>query len=589
MGSPVKRQRLDGEETQPQPSAAKYPFIHHDRWMEKYMDSADDALILVSGPATSFRESASSVMSSRPTALWFSLGQDSKVSSQARSAQYSAVAHSPFVSQEHFAPTIEESEEDGMLLYSKWDSVRKYIEFRTQKIPPTISHPFIFSDLFFQAVVADVISNAFHRDPSLYKSVWPGTVMGIPVSNEGELADLAIARTAGFAQKILPWMWEKSNRSEILSEIIEGIQNTKSDLLIPYHGLILSPWFGGILFRLAQLFFKITVVRSQLSPGWDDSCFVFCQGKRESSKLVDKAFKLLTRLVVKPEAQSTLPLWGYSVPPACFNDPCLCDWLRAVNAQLMGSTRLTDQSQSLLKLASQFRLKKFLFPNASEQLVGFYFGSFNPVHENHIALALFAKERLGLDHVVFVPNNDENDEKKEVLVALNHRVSMLRARIEHIEGMEVMEPPKSTKRWESKAEIAEERTAKLFEESESRGQVALILGQDSWNNAVLGSSRDKVTRHFIGISKLVKTKFLVFPRTQESDIPVLPAPKPIRENVNVVEGFVDPIEGLSSSRLRQGLKNREMDQGTPIGLHPSVFQYICSNKLYLGKPCAQLW
>ncbi len=573
-----KKQRLDFQDDEDvKTHTPKYPYIDHDKWMKKHVEGAertivvtesDDGIPALSGPPTA-----------RPTPSWFSLGADSQVSTQARSAQYSAVAHSPHPDLRSPVVSEETEEDDGLMLYSKWDMVNKYIEFRLN-LPDRIYHPYFSSDVFREAVIADIVSNSVRRDPALYKSVWPRSIMGIPgVVEESNVAELAIAQTEkndAAIQDKLPWSWETANRRDFIIQVIEAVGHTSKDLVIPFHGLILSPWVSGILFRLSQLFFKITVVRSQLSPSWDDSCFIFCQGKRASSKLVDKAFKLLTKLVPEnPENDS----WGYSVPPVCFTDPCLSDWLRSVNAQLMGPSRVSLTSGVVLptinQLASQFRLKKYLFPNARTATVGFYFGSFNPVHENHVALAEFAIKNLGLYRVLFVPNDDDHEEKKDMLVPRVQRAEILRVR-----GLEVLEPSGSTKRWEAKAAIAEEYTNRLFEESEMSGIPALLLGQDSWNKAVLGSSRDKVTRHFIGISKLVKTKIFIFPRTNcDSETGVLPAPKPIRENIEIVDGYSDPLTGLSSSGLREILRTERTE--CPTGIHPSVFKYISEHNLYI--------
>jgi hypothetical protein len=178
---------------------------------------------------------------------------------------------------------------------------------------------------------------------------------------------------------------------------------------------------------------------------------------------------------------------------------------------------------------------------------------------------------------MYVPNNDEHAVKKDDLLSLSHRVCMLKIRSHAEPGdwMDVAEPSGSTKRWESKAEIAEKICSSMFEESPVSGVPVLILGQDSWNKAVLGSSRDKTTRHFIGISKLVKMQFFIFPRTNQEE-PVLPTPKPIRDNVSVIEGYTDPFENLSSSRIRESIRN-----GVHVdGIHESVIGYIRNNKLY---------
>ena len=544
----------------------KYPFVNYDSWLlsQPRSDSISfglDESLIGNGAAST---------GPRPSPVWFGLGAESAVSPQCRSAQYSAVAHSPF------AASFGDNDNLVPSMYTAGDCLESFCELR-QSIPAAISLPYSDTNLIRHAELADIISNAVKRDPALYKHVWPASVLGIAVT-EG-VADLAVAQTpvsATHAER-MPWQWELLNRGDILKAIVEALEHCNGDLVIPFRGLMLSQWVAGLLFRLSQIFVKITVVRSQLTPRVDDVCFIFCQTKRGSSKLVDKAVKMLTRLSLDSDI-SEGKNWGYSAPPVCFTDPAMVTWLKSVNAQLVGFVKRSfvppTEYPSIDRLASQFRLKKFLFPEAPVEVVGFYFGSFNPVHENHIALAQFALDHLGVNRVVFVPNFDGNDEKEDVL-PIQHRAAMLKARLQGTAGMDTVTPSAPTKRWEAKASFAEETVTRIFEESRSSGQPALLLGQDSWNKAVLGSSRDKTTRHFIGISKLVKVKFIIFPRTDQAE-PVLPAPKPIRENITIVDGFADPIPGLSSSKVRNAFQRGE----TPQGVHASVSEYIRTHRLY---------
>lgn len=583
MSNSPKRHRVELQGTDVKSFGhEKYPFVDHDQWMQNFSAPSGSLFVSASDDRNESSAAGQQIFTARPVPVWLTLATEGGVSDQCRSAQYSAVAHSPTVSADS------QGEESLMMMYSSWEYVNNYIAFRSS-LPNNILHPFSESGLYFEALVADVISNSVRRDPSLYKSIWPVSMLGITMVEPHGVADLAVARTRSGSneQARLPWTWELNNRQEIVTRIIEGLNATRNDLLVPFQGLILSPWVAGVLFRLTQLFFKVTVVRSQVSPRWDDTCFIFCQGKRSSSKLVDKAHKLLTRLISNTYPASNCK-WGYSVPPVCFSDPVWIGWLRNINTQLIGAVRpsapfQSETYESIYKLSSRLRLKKYLFPNEPNTLIGFYFGSFNPVHENHIALAEYAHKQLGLSRIVFVPNSDEHEAKKEELLPMDHRVSMLEARASSIDWMSVLKPPGSTKRWESKAEIAEDACSSLMQDAPSIGVPALLLGQDSWNKAVLGSSRDKITRHFIGISKLVNAKFFIFPRNEGQDIgqPVLPAPKPIRDNVAVVDGYRDPITDLSSSRIRQTLRMNFLE--CPEGLHVRVYEYVRANNLYASS------
>jgi len=264
-------------------------------------------------------------------------------------------------------------------------------------------------------------------------------------------------------------------------------------------------------------------------------------------------------------------------------------WVKSVNIQLMSPVihaapgALTYVAQSVPTIerwASNLRIKKYLFwQDAVEQHpIGFYFGSFNPIHENHVALAQYAHDCLGVEKVFFVPNQDGNKDKESTVLPLEERLGMIRARIDGIEFFDTVSPNTSTQRWEAKANIAEAMTNKLFENFRSSGQPVLLLGEDSWNKAVIGSSRDKTTRHFIGIAKIVKSQIFVFPRAKTCEEIVNP-PKPIRELTKVISDYSDPIVGLSSSMIREKLMSTNKPDQID-GLHPNVRQFIDSHNLY---------
>ncbi len=56
--------------------------------------------------------------------------------------------------------------------------------------------------------------------------------------------------------------------------------------------------------------------------------------------------------------------------------------------------------------------------------IGLYFGSFNPVHIGHLAIAGYMTEFSGLDQVWFVVSPHNPLKRKETLLADNHRYYM---------------------------------------------------------------------------------------------------------------------------------------------------------------------
>ena len=563
-----KRQKTESE-----PVAIKYPFVNYDLWMTGHEQG-----VIVVVPLSCGSDAPSSTNTSmRPATVYFSPFGETGLSKDSVSAQFSTVAHSPFSIETGLV-----GENRTSLYISSGATLNEYIGFR-DSIPAELSHPYFGSEMYRKAQICDVLCNAAHRNPSWYPTSWSSPILDAQqVESE---ASLAIAKTDISELYRSPWAWDEASRPKLISAIIEAVSALaeKGDLVVPMRGLVCSSWLGGILFRLTQLFIKVTVTRSQISPKWDDAFFVVCHGKR-FAKQCHRPLKLLKKLVAENHDGHR---WGYSAPPVCFRDAAFVLWLQQINSQLIGTVRkgipvvfANEQYPPLERLASQFRLKRFLFPEAKEErLIGFYFGSFNPVHENHIALALFAHEKLGVERVYMVPNQDGNTDKEEAVLPMSDRVAMLTARARAAgEWLEVLPPCGKTHRWESKSEIAESTTLKLFEDSKYIGQPVLLLGQDSWNKAIIGSSRDKTTRHFIGIAKISKCKMLVFPRSFDSpESTICNPPKPIRALTTVVEDYADPIPDLSSSKVRAQIKAGHAEVE---GLHPSVAQYIIQHQLY---------
>jgi nicotinate-nucleotide adenylyltransferase len=66
--------------------------------------------------------------------------------------------------------------------------------------------------------------------------------------------------------------------------------------------------------------------------------------------------------------------------------------------------------------------------------IGIYSGTFDPVHMGHVAFALEAKQALGLDEVVFLPEASPRDKEP---AALEHRTKMLELSLQGQPGLSV--------------------------------------------------------------------------------------------------------------------------------------------------------
>ncbi|KAF4738914.1 hypothetical protein FOZ63_021287, partial [Perkinsus olseni] len=108
----------------------------------------------------------------------------------------------------------------------------------------------------------------------------------------------------------------------------------------------------------------------------------------------------------------------------------------------------------------------------------------------------------------------------------------------------------------------------------------ILCGEDSFMKALKGSTRDKTTRHFIGLAEL-DTSIIVFPRSPSAEAlknAVDEVPPRIRRRVSVAGGYSDPHPGLSSSRIRAAIA--ESSGLEAPGVDQSLLAFIRERKLY---------
>jgi nicotinate-nucleotide adenylyltransferase len=61
--------------------------------------------------------------------------------------------------------------------------------------------------------------------------------------------------------------------------------------------------------------------------------------------------------------------------------------------------------------------------------IGLFGGTFNPIHRCHLLIASQVRERLRLDHILFIPSGDPPHKPTDVLAPAPHRLEMVRLAI----------------------------------------------------------------------------------------------------------------------------------------------------------------
>ena len=172
---------------------------------------------------------------------------------------------------------------------------------------------------------------------------------------------------------------------------------------------------------------------------------------------------------------------------------------------------------------------------------GIFGGSFNPIHNGHIALALQLKEQAGLDEVWLMVSPQNPMKQSSDLADDEQRLEMARLAVEGVEGITVsdyeMHLPRPSYTWNTLEALSNDYPERQF---------VLMIGGDNW--AIF----DKWYR-----ADDIKEKFEIIVYTRTPGDP----------------GFIDISSTAIRQRIRQGKSISKMVPKT-------VAEYIKENRLY---------
>ncbi len=190
-----------------------------------------------------------------------------------------------------------------------------------------------------------------------------------------------------------------------------------------------------------------------------------------------------------------------------------------------------------------------------------YCGTFNPIHNVHLAIANYVKTHFEFDNILFIPAYKPPQKEIDDELA-NHRYNMVKLAINNYSGFSISNIEFRSDKF-SYTYNTIEQLYKIYPKIE--GKISFIIGTDafwnidSWYNAN-------------GLKNLVS--FIVFPREENF--------KPERYEKFRSAGYnfifaEMPYINLSSTVLRSRIRN-----GKPIGtlIPKNVQEYIAENGLY---------
>jgi nicotinate-nucleotide adenylyltransferase len=193
--------------------------------------------------------------------------------------------------------------------------------------------------------------------------------------------------------------------------------------------------------------------------------------------------------------------------------------------------------------------------------VGLYFGSFNPIHIGHIAIAGYMTEFAGLDQVWFVVSPHNPLKKKETLLADHQRLHMVNLAIGDNKKFKASDI-------EFKLPVPSYTidTLTYLNEKYPKVEFDLVMGEDNlytlhkWKN----------------VNELIKRcPIYIYPRPDS-----LKPSSPVLDQILLaadIHNVKAPLMDISGTFIRDGIKN---GKDMSYFLSPEVWKYITEMHFY---------
>jgi nicotinate-nucleotide adenylyltransferase len=193
--------------------------------------------------------------------------------------------------------------------------------------------------------------------------------------------------------------------------------------------------------------------------------------------------------------------------------------------------------------------------------VGLYFGSFNPVHIGHLAIAGYMTEFAGLDQIWFVVSPHNPLKKKVTLLADHHRLHMTRLAIGDNDRLKASDI-------EFKLPLPSFTidTLTYLKEKYPKNEFCLVMGEDNLYTLHKWKNGDELVR---------KYPIYVYPRSAAIK-PESPVLQQILSGAEI-HRVNAPLMDISGTFIREGIKN---GKDMSYFLSPAVWKYIKEMHFY---------
>ena len=200
------------------------------------------------------------------------------------------------------------------------------------------------------------------------------------------------------------------------------------------------------------------------------------------------------------------------------------------------------------------------------QKIGIFGGTFDPIHNVHLEIAVAAKKFLHLDRIILVPTGNPPHKDKSKVTSFSDRFNMVRLAIEDLEGFYVSDI-------ENKSSLKKSYTSDTldaFATLHKNDKLYFIVGSDSLFDMENWKSPKNI---------FSKAQIAVFYRPNVSTLEAFLAQKEYLEKKydTKIEFISDLAKDLSSTEIRTDFKNGQL---SIQNINPKVKRYAEEHKLY---------
>ena len=189
---------------------------------------------------------------------------------------------------------------------------------------------------------------------------------------------------------------------------------------------------------------------------------------------------------------------------------------------------------------------------------GLFFGSFNPIHIGHLAIANYMKAFTDLDEVWFVVSPQNPLKQKDTLLAEHHRLALVETAIGEQPGYRA-----SNIEFKLPKPSYTINTLTYIQEKHPDREFVLIMGSDNLATFHKWKNYEQILEQY---------ELYIYPRKEAATGGLFNHPK-----VKITEA---PLMEISSTFLRDGIREKK---DVAFFFPPQVYEYIQEMHFYKSK------